>query len=148
MIATYRHLGITDECVTCEACGKPNLRSTVVLGILDTDGNVEGTVYYGSSCAARALGARSSRDVLARARAAHRKTVAAADLARDFFTRYDLPEDGTITTKELIKAACKIAPDNRHVCVDYDSSIETTMDLIALHRRALADANLISGESR
>lgn len=144
----YRYLGVTDETVTCESCGKDNLRSTVVLGILDADGNVESTTYYGSTCAARALGATNGREVLTKARAAHWKTKAAADSASSFFAKYDLPEDGVITTEEIVKAACKVAVNNPHVCVDYDTSIETTMDLIALHRRSIADAALIPGESR
>lgn len=39
-------VGITDEVLQCECCGKSNLKRTVLL----SDGR-----YYGSNCAARAL---------------------------------------------------------------------------------------------
>lgn len=42
-------LGISDEVTTCEACGKTNLKRTVVLQL------AEGTVHYGSDCAAKAF---------------------------------------------------------------------------------------------
>ena len=48
-MAAFKLLGINDEVTTCECCGKPNLKCTVVLG---TDG---GEVRYGRDCAARAL---------------------------------------------------------------------------------------------
>lgn len=71
----YRYLGVTDERVECDACGRTELRSTVVLAPLDADGNDDGVVYFGSSCAARALG-RPTRDgakVLDLARNAHER---------------------------------------------------------------------------
>lgn len=78
--AAFRYLGITDECVECQHCGKTQLRSTVVLAILDVDGNIEEVTYYGSTCAARALslGRGGARKVLEAARAAHRDTLARA----------------------------------------------------------------------
>jgi len=48
-------LGITDEVTTCECCGKSNLKRTVALD------NGGGVVYYGTSCAARALGMKGKR---------------------------------------------------------------------------------------
>ncbi len=45
-------LGVTDEILTCQKCGKPNLKRTVVL-LLDNDQ----VVHYGTDCAARALAA-------------------------------------------------------------------------------------------
>ena len=52
----FRFAGITDECVECQRCGKPDLKSTVVLEVLDADGNGGEFTYFGSTCAARALG--------------------------------------------------------------------------------------------
>lgn len=53
MTATTRSnwtvVGKSDEVTTCECCGKPNLKLTVVL----TNGH--GEVRYGRDCAARAL---------------------------------------------------------------------------------------------
>lgn len=51
----FRYVGTTDDVVTCERCGKQDLRCTVVLALLDEDGNDEGVTYYGTTCAARAL---------------------------------------------------------------------------------------------
>lgn len=47
----YKLLGITDETTTCECCGKTNLKSVVVLQMVD-GGEI---VRYGSQCAAKAL---------------------------------------------------------------------------------------------
>ena len=38
--AAYRVLGTTDEVTTCDICGKVELKGTIVLGVLDADGNV------------------------------------------------------------------------------------------------------------
>ncbi len=50
-----KFLGISDEHTTCMACGKTNLKRTIVL---DFDGDVR---HYGSDCAANALGSRSRK---------------------------------------------------------------------------------------
>jgi hypothetical protein len=44
-------LGITDECTTCELCGRIELKSTVIIG----EDSVE-TGRYGSICASKILG--------------------------------------------------------------------------------------------
>lgn len=46
--------GISDEVTTCECCGRPNLKKTIVL--VD-DGCVS---YFGNECAARAMGRRKT----------------------------------------------------------------------------------------
>lgn len=81
----YRYLGVTDDCTECEKCGQVQLRSTVVLQPLDVDGNFDGDpVYFGSTCAARALAVKGGgHAVLQRARAGHHETLeAAADAIR------------------------------------------------------------------
>jgi hypothetical protein len=45
-----KFLGTSDEVTTCDCCGRKNLKSTVALSIEDAD-----PVYYGVTCAARAL---------------------------------------------------------------------------------------------
>lgn len=75
-----RYIGITDECVVCQHCGKADLRATVVLEILGDDGTGEGITYYGSTCAARALGAGDGASVR---RAASAATVATLRAARE-----------------------------------------------------------------
>lgn len=49
-MATVKMMGISDEITTCQCCGRKNLKRTAVL---DFDGDQR---YYGSDCAARALG--------------------------------------------------------------------------------------------
>lgn len=48
--ATLKILGITDEKLECECCGKTNLKCTVALELEEG-----GVVYYGRDCAAKAL---------------------------------------------------------------------------------------------
>jgi hypothetical protein len=80
----FRYLGITDECVVCQRCGRTELRSTVVLAVLDEDGNTEDVTYYGSSCAARVLGEQAGgREVLQAARNATVATLRAALAAHE-----------------------------------------------------------------
>ncbi|MFE2710267.1 hypothetical protein ACFXI6_18235 [Streptomyces mirabilis] len=56
--------GIVDDYDECGCCGRRGLKRTVALMPLDADGNEDGTaedvVYYGTSCAARALGWRQA----------------------------------------------------------------------------------------
>jgi hypothetical protein len=52
----YRVLGTTDEVTECELCGRQELKGTIVLAVLDADGNDEEVVYYGASCGAKAAG--------------------------------------------------------------------------------------------
>jgi hypothetical protein len=93
--AKFRYLGITDACTTCDRCGKTELRSTIVLFELDADGNDIGEpIYYGSTCAARALAQRfgvkvSGRQALDLARAAHRQLVAQVAQSRKTVAYYD-----------------------------------------------------------
>ena len=51
----YVLLGVDDEVQVCDDCGKADLKCTVVLGVLDADGNVEREVRFGRDCAAKAL---------------------------------------------------------------------------------------------
>lgn len=96
--ATHRYIGVTDEQTVCDHCGKAELAKTIVLALLDADGNQETVVHYGSTCAARALavkgGARRVRDL---AGFAHRQTVEAAADARALLAFYGVEGDGTIT---------------------------------------------------
>jgi hypothetical protein len=57
----YRVVGLTDEATTCEQCGKEHLKRTVILAILDADGNPTEAVYMGTTCAGRATGTPSKR---------------------------------------------------------------------------------------
>jgi hypothetical protein len=107
---TYRYIGLTDECVECQRCGKTELRNTVVLAILDADGNPEAITYYGSTCAARALAVKGGgRAVLKSARWAHdalRLNVKDSRARLDF---YGMPHSGEPTAEQVAAALPRFA---------------------------------------
>ena len=55
------YFGITDEVDECGHCGKQGLRKAVMLFVLDAEGNREELIYFGTTCAARALNLRNSQ---------------------------------------------------------------------------------------
>ncbi|MFF0795107.1 hypothetical protein [Streptomyces spiralis] len=59
-IPKWKIKGIVDDITECGCCGRRGLKRTVALMPLDADGDEDGTaedvVYYGTSCAATALG--------------------------------------------------------------------------------------------
>lgn len=57
----YRIHRITDDVTHCDCCGRTDLKRTVQLLVLDTDGNAIDTVYFGTDCAARATGRDAQR---------------------------------------------------------------------------------------
>lgn len=146
-ITRFRYLGVTDECVVCQKCGKPNLKSTVVLAVLDAEGNTETATYYGSSCAARALGETgrgAAARVLGLARGAHRSLVAAAWDGRQMLGGYSLPEIGAATDEQLDAAALRYAEVHRNaVWAPQETAATWRVRVIGMLRRyqaAIADA--------
>ena len=79
--ARFALLGIDDEIVACDCCGKKNLKCTVALSQLDADGNEVAGVRFGRDCAARALGRRRTTADKMELGA---RTVSAAALAAGF----------------------------------------------------------------
>jgi hypothetical protein len=79
--ATYRVLGTTNEITECDHCGRRELKGTIVLGIVDVDGNVEDRVYFGAVCGARAAG-KPVRDLRKEAVAADNERLAEVRRAR------------------------------------------------------------------
>lgn len=111
MSPKFRYIGITDECVACEQCGKPNLKSTVVLAILDEDGTEESIVYFGSSCAAKALSVKGGgAAVLKAARYAHERLVEEVRFARRQLMFYGLPYEGE-PTSAMVHTAVELYRD-------------------------------------
>lgn len=105
-----RYLGTTSDVVNCEKCGRVDLRCTVVLEFLDADGNGEGVTYYGSTCAARALSARTGRKVTAagvraEAEAAATATARAAEEATRLLDHYGPAEDDDAALVALYRDA-------------------------------------------
>lgn len=80
---TVTFLGNTDEVDTCDCCGRTNLKATVAL---ETEAGA--VVYYGVTCAARAIGRKVS-EVKAAAKAADDAKAAAERAARDAAFRAD-----------------------------------------------------------
>lgn len=66
---TYTAMGMTDEVTTCEICGKPELKGTIRLLVQDPDGNVEGEIFAGTTCAGRKSG-RPVKDLRSEAKKA------------------------------------------------------------------------------
>jgi hypothetical protein len=60
MTQTYKTLGTTEDITTCECCGRSNLKKTVIMGLLDCDGNVETEQFFGVVCAARHTGQKAA----------------------------------------------------------------------------------------
>lgn len=50
-VSTVRYLGSTDDVTTCECCGRADLKSTVALRLTEDSE----PVYFGVTCAAKAL---------------------------------------------------------------------------------------------
>lgn len=146
----YRYLGVTDDCTECEKCGKVELRSTVVLQPLDVDGNPDGDpVYFGSTCAARALSVRGGgRVVLQRARAGHHDTLVAAKDARRMLAIYGMPETGEPTETEIQAGADAYARIHATATWAYRETGATwrgrALDMLARKRAALAAAELVA----
>ncbi|MCF3960298.1 hypothetical protein [Streptomyces fuscigenes] len=62
MRAAFKIMGTTDLFTDCECCHRTHLRSTVALQPLDQDGSPDGELtYYGTGCAATAMGWSSYR---------------------------------------------------------------------------------------
>ncbi|NUT90915.1 MAG: hypothetical protein HOY78_02680 [Saccharothrix sp.] len=144
----FRWIGITDECVECQKCGKTELRSTVVLAMLDEDGNTEDYTYYGSTCAARALGIRGGgRSVLNSARAAHEHTLETAKDARRTLAYYGLPETGEVDAETLRAAMITYVGSNSNVhrlVRETGKKVSTmVMEMLAGLRAAIAEAEML-----
>lgn len=144
----FRYIGVTDECVECQKCGKVDLRSTVVLAVLDVDGNTENVTYYGSTCAARALAVRGGgRAVLQSARWAHERTLANAQEARRMLAAHGLPEIG-FPDQDTLRAALRIYIRNgnsvaQRVQEHGVSARVILLEFLMRQRRIIAEADLL-----
>lgn len=74
--------GTTDDVTTCELCGRTDLKHTVLMVVVDVDGNPVGDPsHFGSHCAATMSG-RPVGELEAEAAAADREAREAAELER------------------------------------------------------------------
>lgn len=81
---TYRVHGVSDDTDTCEVCGKSELRSVIMLAVLDADGETGELIYAGSTCAARMMAQRGKRVTATRVRYAADAAANVMDRAREF----------------------------------------------------------------
>lgn len=65
---SYRVHGTTDDTDTCEVCGKVELRSVVMLAVIENGEELGELIYAGSSCASRLLAKRGKRVTASRVR--------------------------------------------------------------------------------
>jgi hypothetical protein len=94
-MAGFTIKGITDDTDRCECCGT-RIKRAVALMPLDVDGNEDGdVVYYGTTCAGRALG-RKTTWVTNAARGAQAKWEADAERAREWLAAYEPVENAPV----------------------------------------------------
>lgn len=138
----FRFVGVTDETTTCEECGKPELRSTVVLALLDADGNVDEHVRYGSTCAARALGIPGGGVKVRKlaTNAAYRTRAAAAD-ARDVLGRYGVDESGV--PADRMKFLMAYTANNAGSWTSIEDVEADAMGMVTRHVATIREARLI-----
>lgn len=147
----FRYIGLTDECVQCQCCGKNKLRATVVLAVLDAEGNDEDITYYGTTCAAKALGVTGGgRAVKQSAMGATHRTIGNAVDARRMLDIYDLPEQG-MPTDDQVRSAMGAYIRNHNNIAQYvaETGIGVRvrmLDMVGRYQRALAEAALLKGE--
>jgi hypothetical protein len=144
----FRYIGITDGCVECQKCGKTELRSTVVLAVLDADGNTEDITYYGSTCAARALNVKGGgRAVLQSARWAQERTRTEAEDARRMLAFYGLPETGfpdDDTLRDATRAYIRQGNNASRHCREFNVRAGVlVLEMMLRKRRVLAEAALV-----
>lgn len=152
--ARWRYIGTTDECVDCQrpGCTKVDLLSTVVIMPLDAEGNDEGEpTYYGSTCAARALGiSGGGRAVTKAAEGARLQTLMNAHDARRMLRLYgDLPETGELTEDQRRAGVRAYVRHNAgvHALLEREGGTVTDLllDMLARKQAAIADAVRVAG---
>lgn len=148
MAEKFRYIGVTDECVVCQRCGKVDLKSTVVLAVLDADGSEEDVTYYGSSCAGRALGIKASgAQIKKSAMWAMETTIRAAKDARGMLAYYGIPESGEVSSAVIRAAVVKFKLAHRSAGwfneVTEAGWVDNVEDMIVRKRAAIRDAVLI-----
>lgn len=89
MTTTYRIYGTTDDTDTCEVCGKIELRSVVMLAVIEDDNETGELIYAGTTCAARKLAKRGTRTTAARVRDAADAAARVMGRAREFAAEFE-----------------------------------------------------------
>lgn len=132
-MAGFRIKGIVDDTDTCECCGT-RLKRAVALMPLDADGNEDGdAVYYGTSCAAKALRWSTTR-VTNTARAAQARWESDAERAREWLAAYEPVEFGSTREKFNVFVL------ERHNKLRQGESVSRAVADLLAHARAILAA--------
>ncbi|MCX5336881.1 hypothetical protein [Streptomyces sp. NBC_00140] len=130
-------MGVVDDFDTCDCCGRRGLKRTVALMPLDAEGNEDGTaedvVYYGTSCAAAALGWKQGK-VADTACAAQAKRDQQDAYARWMISIYAPVEFAPV--RDQARIYYRRNPRSRHTGV---KATEEVAELLATARATLAD---------
>lgn len=121
----YRVKGTTNDVTECAYCGRQELKGTVVLEVLDADGNAEGVTYFGTGCAATA-GRRTVKEIKTEAKSADAAArIAERDASEEASRVFCAARDAWI--------AENIAPDalNRPRAYGYTSTVAIVQAFIA-----------------
>jgi hypothetical protein len=147
--ASFRYLGTTDETHVCENCGRDELRKVVMIVPLDAEGNDDGApLYYGSTCAARALGVRGGgRAVSKAAENARLKTLMQAHDGRRTLRKYDLPEAGGLPENDFsfLMAFAKNNPGGARCAMGISDLRVMAREVVENAQRWIADAVAVAG---
>ncbi|MEU6653405.1 hypothetical protein ABZ904_29210 [Streptomyces sp. NPDC046900] len=129
--------GIVDDFDKCGCCGRRGLKRTVALMPLDADGNEDGTAedvaYYGTSCAAAALGWTQGK-VTDTARAAQAGRDQRDAYARRVISIYAPVEDAPVRDRARVYYG-----RNQHLRDTGVKATEEVAKLLAKARATLAD---------
>ncbi|MFE9976238.1 hypothetical protein ACFYRD_37410 [Streptomyces hirsutus] len=126
--------GIVDDFDECGCCGRRGLKRTVALMPLDADGNEDGTaedvVYYGTSCAATALGRTQGKVT---------DTARAAQAERDAYARRIISIYAPVEFAHVRDKARVYYRRNQHQRDTGVKATEVVAKLLAEARATLAD---------
>lgn len=147
--AKFRYLGTTDTTHVCENCGRDELRKVIIVQPLDAEGNDDGDpAYYGSTCAARALGVRGGgRAVSKAAENARLKTLMQAHDGRRTVRKYGLPESGGLPADDFgfLMAFAKQNPGAARCAMGISDLRSMAREVIENAQRWIADAVAVAG---
>ncbi|HET9144070.1 hypothetical protein [Actinophytocola sp.] len=147
----FRYIGTTSDVVECENCGKADLRCTVIIMPVDAEGNDDGEpCYYGSTCAARALGVRGGgAAVRSAATGARLQTLMNAHDAVRMLKLYGLPLSGEMTDdqrKTAVRAYVRYNSGVQARIAEHGGTVsDMVRDMLARKHAAIAEAVLVAG---
>jgi hypothetical protein len=145
----FRYLGTTDVTHVCEKCGKDELRKVVMIVPLDAEGNDDGEpAYYGSTCAARALGVKGGgRAVSKAAEYARLKTLMEAHSGRATLRKYGIAETGGLPADDFgfLMAFAKNNPGAARAALGISDLRSMARPVVENAQRWIAEAVLVAG---